>query len=220
MNKFYKQPAFLQWTGALLMLIIGSYPAILIIEAGYIRSINNGLFLFYIPLGQFCFTPLLKLTGVYRYYSPMLLGYTPSATRIELHSGSSFDYLLVMSGIKPGIAIRNTLLGFYLEGLLYLIGQIERGKIPGTVLIEGNSYFFNRRTAQKVGFTESRSSWFHTLNILVNFIDIVWMYSLSKGRLSVPALLKVKRVTITGSKLVDRKAIIANLHTALYEKLN
>ncbi len=218
MNQFYRQPVFWQWTAALLLLFIGLLPALLLIEAGYARPGMYSLFLLYVPLSQFCVTPLFTLTGIYRYYSPMLLGYMPSGQRIELHSGSSFDYLFVMWGLKPGIAIRNTLLCLYIEGLLTLIDQIERKEIPDTVLIAGNTYFFNSRTARKLGFTVSRASWFHTLNILVNFIDIIWMYSLSRGKLSVPGLLNVEQLTITGSKLMSNKPILVNLHTTMREK--
>ena len=220
MNIFYRQPAGIQWIEAILLAILGFYPALLISEVGFDEPILYGFFLLYIPLGQFCVTPLLTLAGIYRYYSPMLLGYIPSTARIELHSGSSFDYLLTMLGTKPGNVLRNKLLGFYLEGLLALVNQVERGELPDSVQIEGNSYFFNTRTAQKMGFTLSSPSWFHRLNIVANFIDITWMYSLAKGRFAVPDLLNPKKVTITGRQLVAHKTALVTLYTALRIQVN
>ena len=75
MNEFYKQPKILQWIEAILLLIFGFLPALSIIENGYSNPIFYLLFTIYVPVGQFAFTPIFKLIGVYKYYSPMLLGY-------------------------------------------------------------------------------------------------------------------------------------------------
>jgi len=67
MNDFYKQPLFLQWLEALLLLVIGFFPALVIIELTYSKPLLSFLFLFYIPVGQFSSTPIFKLTGIYKY---------------------------------------------------------------------------------------------------------------------------------------------------------
>jgi hypothetical protein len=91
MNNFYKQPKILQWIEAILLLFFGFIPALAIIEIGYSHPIYYLLLIIYVPVGQFSFTPFFKLIGVYKYYSPMLLGYIANERQIDLHSGGSFE---------------------------------------------------------------------------------------------------------------------------------
>ena len=216
MNDFYKLPKVLQWLLALLLLISGFFPALAIIELSYCHPIACLLFLFYVPIGQFSFTPFFTLVGVYKYYSPMLLGYTPSDTQIDLHSGGSFDYLFVMRKYKSGIEMRNRLLLFQLEGLKKIIQLIEDKAVPESVNIVGTSYFFSDRTAKKIGFELIDPSLFYRINLFVNFLDLVWMYSLSQGKWAIPKVWKAKKVQITGQKLLENKGQLE----ALYEKLS
>lgn len=135
MNKFYQQPILLQWLGAIILFICGFLPALFIIKLAYSQSLFYLLFLLYLPVAQFSFTPILKLLKVYTYYSPMLLGYMANKTQIDLHSGTSFDYLFVMNKYKPKTEYRIKILAYHLEGLLTIIQQIEEGKIPKTVTV-------------------------------------------------------------------------------------
>ena len=212
MNDFYKQPKTLQWIIAILLLIFGFLPALYIIEKGYSQSIYYLLFIVYVPIGQFAFTPLFTLIGVYKYYSPMLLGYMANNLQIDLHSGGSFDYLFVMKKYKAGIEIRNNLLLFQIEGLLKLIELIENKSTPETVSIVGTSYFFNDRTLSKMGFDIVNPSLFYRLNLFVNFIDLIWMYSLSQGKLTIPKIWNAKKASILGIKLVQSKKQIQELY--------
>ena len=217
MNDFYKLPKGLQWLLALLLLVSGFFPAFAIIELGYDHPIAYLLFFFYIPIGQFSFAPFFTLVGVYRYYSPMLLGYMPSNTQIDLHSGTSFDYLFVFRNCKPGIEWRNRLLIYHLEGLLQLISLIENKQISESVTIVGTSYFFNDRTLQKLGFQIEKASTFYRANLFINFIDLFWMYSLSRGKVSMPALWDAKKASIQGAELVGQKMILEVLYGRLKE---
>ena len=216
MNDFYKQATILQWIEAISLLIIGFLPAMVIIELGYSQPLIYLLFIIYIPVGQFSSTPFFKLIGIYRYYSPMLLGYMANDRQIDLHSGGSFDYLFVMRKYKAGIEMRNRLMMFHIEGLLNLIHLIENKSIPETVNIVGTSYFFNDRTLRKMGFEIVNPSLFYRLNLFANFIDIFWMYSLSKGKLSIPKLWNAKKASIMGIQLIENK----NLIEELYRKMN
>jgi len=172
MNKFYFQALFLQWFLALLLLIVGFYPALLIIEQTYEQPLFALFFIIYVPIAQFSFTPFFRLTGVYTYYSPMLLGYMANDVQIDLHSGGSFDYLLVMHKYKSGIRTRKQLMKFHLEGLMRLVQRIEQGTVPENVNIIGTSYFFNERTIKKLGFEQEKPTLFYRLNLFVNFIDL------------------------------------------------
>ena len=213
MNDFYKQPLFLQWFEAVVLLIIGFFPALTIIELSYTQAIFSLLFLLYLPLGQFSMTPIFKLTGIYKYYSPMLLGYMANNAQIDLHSGGSFDYLFVMRKYKAGIEVKNRLLSYHLEGLLNIIGQIENDTLPKTVIISGTSYFFNERTLSKFGFELEKPSFFYRINLFVNV-----MYSFSQGRLAMPKLWNARKASISGGKLVESKEIITALHKKMTSK--
>ncbi len=216
MNDFYKLPKVLQWLLALLLLVSGFFPALALIELGYAHPIAYLLIIFYVPIGQFSFTPFFTLLGVYRYYSPMLLGYTPSDTQIDLHSGGSFDYLFVMRKYKSGIEWRNKLLLFQLEGLKKIIQLIEDKVVPESVNLVGTSYFFSNRTVQRIGFKLTEPSLFYRINLFVNFLDLFWMYSLAQGKWSIPRVWQAKKVQITGQKLVEHKVQLE----ALYNKLS
>ena len=216
MNDFYKLPKGLQWLLALLLLVSGFFPAFALIELGYDHPIAYLLFFFYIPIGQFSFAPFFTLVGVYRYYSPMLLGYMPSNTQIDLHSGGSFDYLFVMRKFKSGIEMRNKLLLFQLEGLKNIIQLIEDKAVPESVTIVGTSYFFSDRTVQKIGFELIEPSLFYRINLFANILDLVWMYSLAQGKWAIPKVWQAKKVQITGQKLVEHKVQLE----VLYDKLN
>jgi hypothetical protein len=215
MNTFYKQPKIMQWVEALLLMAIGLYPALLIIEMGYTNPMSYGLFLIYLPIMQFTTTPIFRLTGIYKYYSPMLLGYIPNDVQIDLHSGSSFDYFFVMKKFKPGLETRNKMIIFYLEGFLNIIEDIENGVTPKSVNIVGTSYFFNKRTLSKLGFEIEQASVFYRVNLLANFIDLIWMYSISKGYFSIPKIWIASKASIKGENLVDKKDIIKELHRKL-----
>jgi hypothetical protein len=216
MNDFYKLPKVLQWLLALLLLVSGFFPALALIELGYAHPIAYLLVIFYVPIGQFSFTPFFTLLGVYSYYSPMLLGYTPSDSQIDLHSGGSFDYLFVMRKYKSGIEMRNRLLLFQLEGLKKIIQLIEDKEVPESVNIVGTSYFFSDRTAKKIGFELIDPSLFYRINLFANFLDLAWMYSLSQGKWAIPKVWKAKKVQITGQKLLENKGQLE----ALYDKLS
>ena len=216
MNDFYKFPKALQWVLALFLLIAGFFPAVVLIELGYEYPIAYLLFFVYIPIGQFSFTPFFTLLGVYRYYSPMLLGYMSSNTQVDLHSGGSFDYLFVMRNYKSGVELRNRLLLFQLEGLKKIIQLIEDKAVPESVNIVGTSYFFSDRTAKKIGFELIDPSLFYRINLFANFLDLVWMYSLSQGKWAIPKVWKAKKVQITGQKLLENKGQLE----ALYDKLS
>ena len=216
MNDFYKLPKILQWLLALLLLVSGFFPALALIELGYAHPIAYLLVIFYVPIGQFSFTPFFTLLGVYKYYSPMLLGYTPSDSQIDLHSGGSFDYLFVMRKYKSGIEMGNRLLLFQLEGLKKIIQLIEDKEVSESVNIVGTSYFFSDRTAKKIGFELIDPSLFYRINLFANFLDLAWMYSLSQGKWAIPKVWKAKKVQITGQKLLENKGQLE----ALYDKLS
>ena len=215
MNTFYQQPKILQWILSLSLLIIGFLPAIYLIDKGHFQPFYYTLFLFYIPISQFANTPFFRLIGIYKYYSPMLLGYMANQKQIDLHSGGSFDYLFVMKNYKAGNEMRNRLLLYHLEGLLHLIDLIEQKSIPETVEISGTSYFFKDQTMQKIGFKLEQPTLFYRINLFLNCIDLIWMYSLSRRAIAMPKIWNAKKVTISGTNLVKSKTQLETIYFKL-----
>jgi hypothetical protein len=212
MNNFYTQPKILVWIESIFLLLVGLFLALFIIEKGYSQPLYYWAFIIYVPISQFLFTPIYKLTGGYTYYSPMLLGYMANNKQIDLHSGTSFDHFFVLRKHKSGTPLRNRIMMYHLEGLLKLIHLIEEKHIPETVNIIGTSYFFNERTLNYLGFQIEKPSNFYRINLLLNFIDLFWMYSLSKGKVAIPAVWNAKKASITGDALMSQKTRFVGLY--------
>jgi len=218
MNDFYKQPKLLVWIESIFFLLIGLILAVFIIEKGYSKPLFYLALVIYVPISQFLFTPIYKLTGGYTYYSPMLLGYMANEKLIDLHSGTSFDYLFVLRKYQSGTPLRNRIMMYHLEGLLKLIQLIEEKHIPASVNIIGTSYFFSERTLSNLGFQIEKATLFYRVNLFINFIDLFWMYVLSKGKLAIPAVWDAKKAKITGDTLLAQKIKLEKLYMNLKGK--
>jgi hypothetical protein len=171
-----------------------------------------------VPVSQFLFTPIFRLTGGYTYYSPMLLGYMANEKQIDLHSGTSFDHLFVLRKFNSGTPLRNRIMMYHLEGLLNIIALIENKRIPASVNIIGTSYFFKERTLNNLGFQTEEATLFYRLNLFINFIDLFWMYSLSKGKIAIPTVWDAKKATIIGETLMTQKIKLEGLYQKLKAK--
>jgi hypothetical protein len=215
MNDFYKQPKYLVWLESIFLLMIGLMLGITIIDKGYSHPLFYLAFIIYVPISQFLFTPIHKLTGGYTYYSPMLLGYMANDKQIDLHSGTSFDHLFVLRKYKSGTVLRNRIMMYHLEGLLRLIQLIEEKHIPASVNIIGTSDFFSKRTLSNLGFQTEKATLFYRVNLFINFIDLFWMYSLSKGKLAIPTVWDAKKAKITGDALVVQKTKFEGIYQKL-----
>ena len=218
MNNFYKQPKILIWIESILFLLIGIVLGIDIIAIGNAQPLFYSAFILYIPVSQFLFTPIYKLTGGYTYYSPMLLGYMANDKQIDLHSGTSFDHLFVLRNVKSSTTLRNRIMRYHLEGLLNIIQLMKAKRIPSSVNIMGTSYFFNDRTLTNLGFQLEKATLFYRINLLINFIDLFWMYSLSKGKLAIPAVWDAKKASIKGELLLLQKPKLEALYKRLDER--
>lgn len=206
------------WLESFILLLIGFSIAITIIENRQEQPLFYLLFIVYVPVAQFAFTPFLKLVGVYQYYSPMLLGYMANDKQIDLHSGTSFDYFFLFRKVSKGTEWRNRVLVWQIEGLLHLIDRIENNCIPATVNIIGTSYFFSERQLSNLGFQTETATLFYRFNLFINFIDLFWMYSLAKGKLAIPAVWCAKKARISGDTLVAQKTKFEGLYQKLKVK--
>jgi hypothetical protein len=126
-----------------------------------------------VPVIQFFSTPLFTLIGIYTYYSPMVVSLGSNNRVIDLHNGTSFDYLLEMRHVKPGLPWKKRMLGHYLAALQHIIDKIEYGELPSSVTVQGSSYFLSRSSAERLGFSVSGTSVFVKFNILLNYLDLL-----------------------------------------------
>lgn len=148
----------------------------------------------------------------------MMAYITLNGKKCDLHNGSSFDYLIVMTSNHVGMKLRHKILEYYCEGLLELIRQIESQKLPSDIIVRGSSYFCSERTVEKLGFELSETNIFVKLNFILNYIDLIWMYSLSQGKLRFPNLRNIQTATITGSQLVYKKDKILQIRAYFNKK--
>ena len=206
MKSLYKQSKPIQWFIAFLLftIAIGLMTALVIISLKYSFFAMLGVFII-IPIIQFLSTPFYTIAGFYQYLSPMLLVFNANDKLYDLHNGTSFDYLLHMRNIKTGREWQKKMLLHYFDGLLAIIKKIEEKELPKTVIIKGSSYFFSERTAAKLGFEIEEAGFMEKFNLLLNYLDLMWTYSLSKGKISFPNLFKIKKASILGSALLANK---------------
>lgn len=215
MNAFYGLAKWKQWTIAILMQLV--LLAIIILSTGLYLKFPLSLvgIIFIVPLMQFLGTPFNRLMGIFDYVSPMLLIFTPYKDRIDLHNGTTFDYLMVLRKYKMGAPIRSKILEYYIEGLLEIMYRLEKGQLASDKNISGTSYFFSDQTAERLGFTVIQPPFSERINLYLNFVDLILMYSIGQGRLAIPNMKNIKKATITPERLISNKLYLQNLHQYL-----
>lgn len=209
-KRIYLHPTYIQWIVAIFLLLI----SVSIIFALFTTTkVFFSLLLLPLvkPIAHFLTVPFLRLTGVLKYYSPMLLCVWKGKNVLEIHNGSSFDYLINMRWKRRGISAREKMIKYYLKGLLGIIQEIESKTLSDDLIITGTSYFFSNKSVHKIGFKSKRVKWYKQILAFLDFVNLLLMYSYSKGKITPPNLLNLREVEITGKKLVESKENIIRL---------
>ncbi len=216
-RKIYKLPKPAQWTVAVFMSLAGVSVSITLVAIVYYP-----FWILLIPviktINHFSFSPLMRLSGMLNYYSPMLLIFKMNDDDWEFHNGTTFDYLLNMKWADNGIRARKEIMLHYCNGLLNIIKDIETKKIPLKVDFSGISYFFNSKTAKMLGFTEEKVRMRRRLLFFIDYLNLLLMYSFSRGKIAFPNIFKVKKIRISGEKLVNSKDTIKRIFENLKRK--
>lgn len=215
MNPFYQQNIILQWVLSFIMFSLMMGLMILWILLMKMSFLGFFSLFIVIPISQFLASPLYTLMGLYKYLSPMLLVVNASNQKYDIHNGTSFDYLYIMRKVKPGAEWKKTMLLYYLDGLLEIIRRVEEEEIPNTVEIRGSSYFFSERTAENMGFEIKKTGSFEKFNLLINYLDLMWTYSVANAKISFPNLMNIKTASITGAQLVQNKNQVLRYKTLM-----
>lgn len=207
LNNFYNLPKYIQWIISVLLLLGGMYALTPVFDKGY--------FLFLIPILapflNFITAPILKLMGFYKYLNPYVLSTVQTDEKYDLHNIFTFDYFVNFKWADRGKPAQKTLLAHYFKALLTIIERIELEQLSPDVKIIGHSYFFSDRTAEKLGFTVSKASFFWVANSAIQFIELTYLYSFSQGRWAIPKFWKVKRAEIVGHDLIKKKEVLEGL---------
>ena len=207
MKNFYEMPKTAQWIIAIILMIVGFG----LIMPFFMQSYGLLLLPILAPFFNFVSVPFFRLIGYFKYLNPYVLSTVQTEKQYDLHNVFTFDYFVNFKWSDRGKYAQRVLLAHYFMALLTIIERIENEQLSPEVQIVGHSYFFNDRTAEKLGFTISKASSFWIINSAVQFIELSYLYSFSKGMWSMPKFWKVKRAEITGSDLVTKKETLVGL---------
>lgn len=162
------------------------------------------------PLESLLLTPLYTITGRFNYLSPLLLA-TNSTTGIELHVGTLYDYANNLRKRDCGKRAQHIVLKHIFEGLLNTCKQIEVNEIARDTELSATSYFFSSKTAEKLGFKLTKTSKMEQFNLFSVYISLVIRLSFTRGRLTLPRVSEIKKITITADELLKRQEVIKSM---------
>jgi hypothetical protein len=207
MKNFYALPKAVQWILAILLFVGGFLSVIPLMLKPY------GLLLvpLFAPFFNLVSVPFFRLIGYYKYLNPYVLSTVQTDKHYDLHNIFTFDYLVNFKWSDRGMYVQRTLMAHYFKALLTIIERIEKKELSPEVVVVGHSYFFNDRTAERLGFTVTKAASFWIINSVLQFIELTYLYSFSQGKLAIPKFWKVKRAEITGKDLLLKKAVLEEL---------
>ena len=230
MKSFDDQPRFLQWMVAILLagVATGLVGMAAFSSAGLVglrvdsplqlgAALGVALVLF-LPLWllvfAFLFAPVLRLVGVLRYYSPILIVSRADPGCLCLHGAMPFDYVLLFRWCDRGRPAVRRILLWYVDGLISLARDIEQGRIPSDIEISATSYIFSEHSLRRFGFrveTASRLALGGVLTYPTQFLT----YSFAQGRWCLPPVLRACKATIDSAKLCSQISELQRLQKRL-----
>lgn len=200
----------LKIAGMGLLINIGLFSLIFVIGWEF-TPISIGLCVVVLTIvAPFFDVPSMIKNGQLIYYSPLLLGEKEKNGIITIHGGTLFDYYFVIDKELNGSQRTKFIIRGYIDGLLNLIEQYEDSS-PNSIMIKGTSYIINERTANKLGLIKTKNNMLQVLILSFNYINLLFSYSISKGKLSFPNLKNINTFEGKLDDLIKRKAYLLRL---------
>lgn len=171
------------------------------------------LLLLLAPLESLLLAPLYGLSGRFHYYSPLLLATEGSESRIELHVGTLFDYVMYFRWRDRGAPASRKAIHELLRGLLVMIDSIPESSDDKAREVVAASYFFSDSTLAKLGFNLRPVSRFTVVNLMTASLSVMLRLSFVRGRWTWPRFGRTREAyTSLESLRLRRPAIKALLH--------
>jgi hypothetical protein len=232
MKRMHARPKLIQWTVALVLLIVfvALFTMAVLVTASVLGlqpdnpaqlavalAIQLGVLLpLWMMAAIFFLAPVLRLVGALRYYSPYLIVTRSRGGGLDLHGATLFDYLLLFQWSERGRPAVRKILIWYVEGLLALVREIEKGDLPDNIVLSATSYIFSKSIARRYGFHVETGSRFSVGGFLTYPTQLI-TYSFAKGRWAFPPILRARRATIPGAALAAQSARLQRLRNRLLQ---
>lgn len=216
-RSFYSYPKLIQWIISVLVGILAiTLSTIFLITLFF--PFNFLLIPFVKSATHFSLVPLLRLCGFLNYHSPLFLTVKYKNNFWEIHNGTTFDYVLNMKWAYRGGRAKHITIKNYFEGLLNLINDLKKRNNPKDIELVGTSYFIGRNTIRKIGFSEEDVTPIKRVLFIIDYINLMLMYSFSKGKISFPNILKLRKVKIKGDRLIKAEDKIREYFSMLRKR--
>ncbi|MEQ3514346.1 hypothetical protein ABMY35_13560 [Pseudoalteromonas sp. BZB3] len=219
MNTFSKPFSRVQTCVLAFMFFILLLP-ILLIPFGPYLFLYCSIFFFLLPvLESFLLTPLYSRIGRFTYLSPLLI-YIESNRELHLHIGSIYDYLINIERHEYGHKAHLKVLKGILDGLNELCARTKQGELEQERAIFATSYFFNAKSAKKLGFKEDEANDLEVFNLYLSYFSLAIRLSIIKGKLEYPKLSEIKKIRTTAGELLKHKDAIERMLSHVETRLN
>lgn len=154
-------------------------------------------------------TPLLRRMGIYRYWSPLFLTQRFGSRTLEMHLGTSWDFL------RQRDLTQRRLLRHVSDGLMALLDEAEAGRIPWSFRLRGTMSFLTEKTSRSLGFTTRRPNALEWLAFALNWPELCLLHSVARKRLSFVDIRRVHIIHATIGDLLSMRPRLSAL-TSVY----
>lgn len=166
---------------------------------------------------NFSLTPLFNLTGILDYKMPLFIVVKNIKGEYELHNGTIYD-MVISTGIRDkAFNIKRMIVYNYIKGLRNIITDIETGKFRRNSKFVGFTHVVDDKSAMKFGFDIKPIPGLRKLMFVMDFLNLSLLLSLAKRSPGIPGIQKLKKIEITGEKLLLKKNLLEQ-YISLFEK--